>query len=250
VVDAIAAAAGGDLLDLHRDPDHNRSVLTVVGESAARAVATTAVARLDLRSHAGVHPRFGVVDVVPFVPLEGSTPDDALAARDAFARWMATDLGVPCFLYGPERSLPEVRRGAFGDLRPDHGADHPHPTAGATAVGARPFLIAYNLWLADPDLPLAQRLVRALRGPAVRALALQVGSHVQVSMNLIDPDQVGPADVYDEVASVAAIARAELVGLVPDRVRDRIPRARWAELDLAGDKTINTRLGVRDPGRA
>jgi glutamate formiminotransferase len=250
IVDAIAAEADRDLLDVHWDVEHHRSVITVVGEGAARAVAAAAVARLDLRAHAGAHPRFGVVDVVPFVPLDGSSMNDAVAARDAFASWMASELAVPCFLYGPERSLPEVRRHAFTSLRPDRGPDEPHFTAGATAVGARPVLIAYNLWLAEPDLALAQRLVRELRGPAVRALALSVGEHVQVSMNLISVDEVGPAEVYDHVARAAPIARAELVGLVPDDVRERIPRARWDQLDLAGDKTINARLRVRDPGRA
>jgi glutamate formiminotransferase len=249
VVAAIADAAGAELLDVHRDGDHHRSVLTMVGTEAPRRVAAAAVETLDLREHTGAHPRFGVVDVVPFVPLGECTMADALAARDAFAEWLADELGIPCFLYGPERSLPDVRRHAFRDLAPDRGSRTPHPTAGATAVGARGALVAYNLWLAEPDVERAQAIARQLRGPAVRALALRVGDHVQVSMNLVRPEVVGPADVYDAVAAEAAIARAELVGLVPDAVRARIPEARWTELDLAGPKTINARLGARDPGR-
>ena len=246
VIAALTQAAGDALLDLHRDPDHNRSVLTLVGADAAQAVARVAVDRIDLRQHDGVHPRIGVVDVVPFVALPGSTDGDALAARDAYAAWSATELGVPCFLYGPERTLPEVRRHAFVDLAPDTGPSEPHPSAGATAVGQRPPMIAYNLWLAEPDLDLARRLARQLRSPAVRALGLQVGDQVQVSMNLIDLGEVGPSQVFDAVARDTAVSRAELVGLVPQTVLDAIPEHRWAELDLAQDRTIEARC--RDRG--
>jgi glutamate formiminotransferase len=241
-VEAIAAAAGPALLDVHSDADHNRSVLTLAGTDAARAVTATAVARLDLTAHTGAHPRIGVVDVVPFVPLAGSPLDEAIAARDDFSAWAGTALGLPCFRYGPERSLPDVRRGAFDSVLPDTGPDRPHPTAGGCAVGARPLLVAYNLWLAEPDLAVARRLARELRGPAVRALGLAVGRRVQVSMNLLSPADVGPADVFDRVASQVAVAGAELVGLVPAAVLDAVPRRRWAELDLSEDRTIEARL--------
>ena len=151
LVGAIGAAAGHDLLDVHADPDHNRAVLTLVGEEAPRRVARVAVDRLDLRRHQGAHPRFGVVDVVPFVPLAGSTMADAETARDRFATWIADELGVPAFTYGRHRSLPELRRRAFRDLVPDTGPGSPHPTAGAVAVGARGVLVAWNPWLAGPD---------------------------------------------------------------------------------------------------
>ena len=193
VVAAIAAAAGPDLLDVHTDADHNRSVLTVVGEDAPRAVARAAVERLDLRHHVGVHPRIGVLDVVPFVPLGDTPMSAAVAARDEFAGWAAEALGLPCFLYGPERSLPDVRRGAFLTLGPDVGPSAPHPSAGAAAVGARRVLVAYNLWLVEPDLETARRIASAIRGDGVRALGLAVGDEVQVSMNLVDPERVGPA---------------------------------------------------------
>lgn len=242
VIAALAASAGDALLDLHRDAHHHRSVLTLLGVDAVRAVARTAVDRIDLRHHHGVHPRIGVVDVVPFVALEGSTTADALAARDDYAHWSASELGVPCFLYGPERTLPEVRRDAFGALAPDHGPLVPHPTAGASAVGERPVLVAYNVWLATPDLDLARRIAREVRSPRIRALGLRVGDAVQVSMNLVHPDRVGPADAFDAVARLAPVARAELVGLVPDAVLRRVPTHRWAELDLADDRTIEARI--------
>ena len=249
VVEALADAAGPDLLDLHTDPDHHRSVLTLIGETAPMAVARAAVERLDLRTHAGVHPRIGVVDVVPFVPLGRSTMEDARAARDRFATWAGHELRLPCFLYGPERSLPEVRRRAFTGLPPDRGPSAPHPTAGACAVGARPPLVAYNVWLDGVDLERARAVARELRGPEVRALGLAVGDGVQVSMNLLAPDVIGPEAVFDEVARRAPVARAELVGLIPEAVLRRIDRSRWAELDLDPDRTIEARLRSRPPER-
>lgn len=245
----IAATCGDDLLDVHSDPDHHRSVFTLVGEDPPRRLASRAVELLDLSHHDGVHPRLGVVDVVPFVPLAGATAADALAARDRFATWAAETLGVPCFLYGPERTLPDVRRHAFRDGAPDTGPATPHPTAGACAVGSRPVLVAYNLWLAEPDIETARRVARDLRGPEVRALGLAVGSQVQVSMNLVAPDVVGPADVYDKVAAEVPVARAELVGLIPSAVLERIPSERWEQLDIDDDRTIEARLARRASGQ-
>ena len=155
-IDAIAAAAGPHLLDVHSDPHHHRSVLTVVGEEAPRAITREAIARLDLNAHRGVHPRIGVVDVVPFVPLDlGAVPsslEHAVGARDRFCTWAADTFDLPGFTYGPERSLPDVRRGAFTTLRPTCGPSSPHPTAGAVAIGALPLLVAYNVWVEDIDL--------------------------------------------------------------------------------------------------
>ena len=245
IVDTIAAAAGDDLLDVHSCSFHNRSVLTVVGTDAPRDIARATVELLDLQTHDGVHPRIGVLDVVPFVALEGSTDHDALAARDDFARWIVGELDVPVFLYGPERTLPEVRRSAFTDLLPDLGGPLPHRTAGAVAVGVRPLLVAWNLWLDSDDLELARRLARELRSPAVRALGLRVGDQVQVSCNLIDPTVVGPAQVYDLVAPEAPIERAELVGLIPRAVLDATSPARRERLDLSDDRTIEWRLARR-----
>jgi glutamate formiminotransferase / 5-formyltetrahydrofolate cyclo-ligase len=247
-IETIGSAAGAALLDVHTDPHHHRSVLTLAGpdcEGAARAVAAAAVLALDLRGHDGVHPRIGVVDVVPFVPLGTTDLREAVRARDRFGAWAGETLGVPCFHYGPERTLPDVRRRAFAGLTPDDGPAQPHPTAGAIAVGARPLLVAYNVWLADPDLDVARAVARAVRGPAVRALGLPVGERVQVSMNLVDPTEVGPAGAVDAVAGHAAVAGTELVGLVPEAVLDAVPRSRWAELDLGEDCTIEARLAAR-----
>jgi glutamate formiminotransferase len=248
VIADLAAAAGPDLLDVHTDPDHNRSVFTLVGEDAPRALARRAVAAIDLRAHEGVHPRLGVVDVVPFVPLAGATLAEAVAARDRFAAWLAGTLGVPAFAYGPERTLPEVRRRAFRGLAPDAGPPEPHPSAGATAVGARPLLVAWNVWLTEPDVGLAKRVAAAVRGPHLRALGLPVAGGAQVSMNLVATALVGPAEAWDRVAALAPVARAELVGLAPRAVLDRTPRERWHELDLAEERTIEYRLARRAAG--
>ena len=233
----IAGAGGHSVLDLHSDPDHHRSVLTLAGpaedvEMGARAVAAETVARLDISAHAGAHPRIGALDVVPFVslrgwPLEDGPAELALAARDSFARWACRELDLPCFLYGPQRSLPDVRRSAWTRLGPDCGPAVADPRSGACAVGARPVLVAYNLWLADADVDTARLVASQIRGPTIRALGLAVGSGagagsdadtgsgVQVSCNLIAPWEVGPGAVFDAVASRTAVARAELVGLLP-----------------------------------
>lgn len=265
VVAALAAAAGADLLDVHLDPDHHRCVLTLLGDRAPRAVTTAAVAALDLGRHEGVHPRAGVVDVVPFVPLDDATPAHAVAARDGFATWAAEVLGLPCHLYGPmgeptgsgtswdewpsQRSLPELRRRVREGAAPDVGPAGAHPSAGVVAVGARGLLVAYNLVLADDDLDLARRVAAAVRSPEIRALAFPVGGRVQVSMNLVDPLRVGPAEAWDAVDELAPVASAELVGLVPGAVLDRTDPARWAALDLDPARTIESRRqAARDGG--
>jgi len=219
VLAELAASAAPALLDLHRDPDHNRSVLTLAGPAdtvvpAARALAATAVARLDLRAHEGAHPRLGVLDVVPFVPYEPGRPapedlSEVAALRDDFARWLAAELGVPSFLYGPlpggrTRTLPDIRRRAFSDLAPDFGPPRADPRTGATAVGARRVLVAYNVWVSSAAV--ARRVAPLVRGPHVRALGLAVGRRAQVSCNLVDPGRHGPARLYDDVAALVAEA--------------------------------------------
>jgi glutamate formiminotransferase len=240
-IDALVRAAGPSLLDTHSDGHHNRTVLTLAGdavEEAARAIARVAVARIDLAEHTGAHPHTGAIDVVPFVPLDDFTMEKAIAARDAFAVWAEAELELPCMTYGPDgRALPDVRWAVTA------GEIQGHPTAGVCAVGARPVLVAYNVWLKEPDVALAKQIAREVRGPAVRALGLDLGGQAQVSCNLIDPDRVGPAALFDAVASRAAVARAELVGLVPAHVLAAIPPERWPALDLDPSRTIEARRG-------
>jgi len=274
VISSIAAAAESLLLDLHSDRDHHRSVLTIGGPAegvleAARRVTTVALDKIDIQDHCGTHPRLGAVDVVPFVPLDsrgspvtGSGADKAdndagssgnpglalaLSARDQFAFWAGSELDLPCFLYGPERALPEIRRLAFKGLDPDFGPAAPHPSAGSCAVGAREALVAYNIWLRDADLGLARSIASELRGPQLRALGLAAGADAQVSFNLLRPDALGPQYVYDEVCrrlldSGNAVSRAELVGLIPLAVLEATPPSRWDELDIGPERTIEMRL--------
>jgi glutamate formiminotransferase len=254
----LARSCGDVLADLHSDADHNRSVFTLAGppqniEPSVRRLASEVVSRLDLGRHSGVHPRFGVLDVVPWVGLAGWPLRDAAQgsvialaakrARERFAAWAAEELGLPVFLYGPERPLPEVRRRAWKDLSPDLGPPAPHATAGSVAVGLRPLLVAYNLWMAAKVTEAEARSIAAgLRGPEVRALALRVGDGYQISCNLLAPFTRGPASVYDQVARLAPVVRAEVVGLVPRGVLDAVPKGRWDELGLSEGVTIESRL--------
>jgi glutamate formiminotransferase len=260
VVDQIAAAFAGPevlVLDRSSDPDHNRTVLTLAGPGPALVEAAVAgalaCARLiDLTRHHGVHPRMGALDVLPFVPLGRATvlrgaadPDlDCAALALRAGRRIAEEAGIPVHLYGaaarrPERAaLPAVRgrgfeaalrsaRQAPGDAAPDFGGPGPHPTAGATAVGAREVLVAYNVDLAGADLELARRIASAVRErdgglPAVRAMgvALEGRGLVQVSMNLLDYRVTPPAAAFAAVADLAAragarVVRSEVVGLLP-----------------------------------
>jgi len=258
-LDTFRDACAPLLLDLHADRWHNRAVLTLAGpEGALRAalqrLTTLAVELLDLHDHRGAHPRLGVVDVVPFVDLArpADVTSSSLAARDGYAAWVADELRVPCFLYGPERTLPDIRRQAWRSLRPDLGPDRPHPTAGAVCVGARGALVAFNLVLDRPDLATARAVAAEVRGPGLRALGLAVGPDVQVSCNLTEPFGLGPDAALDTVAAALAgrgaggpaIRRAELVGLLPAAVLERIPETRWSELDLGRDRTIEAALAA------
>ena len=157
-------------------------------------------------------------------------------------------LDLPCFLYGPERTLPAVRRTRSASWSPTSGPVRPirRPVRSPSALG--------RCWWPttcgslDADLGIARDLARRLRSPHVRALAFPLGDHIQVSLNLIAPDEFGPAEAYDAVAAECAVDRAELVGLIPASVLRSVPAHRWTELDLAADRTIEARLESRRLG--
>ena len=245
IVDELATTVADDLLDVHTDAHHNRSVFTLIGEEAPRTLAQRAVELLDISRHEGAHPRLGIVDVVPFVPLGDSSWDDALSARDRFASWVSSELSIPVFLYGTERTLPDIRKHAFVDLSPDMGPLIPHQRAGAMCVGVRSVLVAYNVWLRDSDVATARHIASVIRNPSLRALGLQVGDRVQVSMNLIEPMVTGPLQAFEAVREHASVDGAELVGLIPQWVLDAIPQSRWEELDVSPATTIEFRLAER-----
>ncbi len=247
LANAVESVPGAFLLDRTSDASHNRSVLTLAGEIAPvlealeRAVAV-AVAEIDMERHTGEHPRIGAVDVVPFVPLAGTSMADCIELARTFGSRIADRFDLPVYLYGEaaaspsRRKLADVRRGQYeglktqiaeGDRRPDFGPARMHPSAGAVAVGARPFLIAYNINLDSPDTGLAKRIARRIREsggglPAVQANGFWIEElgRAQVSMNLLDYKTTPIWRVWEAVRAEAAghgahLAESELIGLAP-----------------------------------
>ena len=260
VVEALAAAVestqGAYLLDRTSDASHNRSVLTLAGEAPAveaalEATFAVAVAQIDMEAHSGEHPRIGAVDVVPFVPLGSTTMDDAIGLARSFGARVAERFGIPVYLYAraatrPERvKLADVRRGGYEGVRdellagaadrsPDFGPAQTHPRAGAVAVGARPFLIAWNINLDTGDVEVAKRIARRVRESGGGLAAVQGNGFfieeldaAQVSMNLLDFDTTPMWRVWDEVARLAeeegvAPRESELIGLAPQAAFDAV----------------------------
>jgi glutamate formiminotransferase len=239
---AIRSAAGVVVLRSEMDTDHNRSVITFVGPPDAVAAGAlraieTAVERIDLRKHAGVHPRMGAADVVPFVPLEGATLDDCVAIARQTGEEVWKRLRVPVYFYeaaamSPDRRLLEnCRRGGFENPRiaPDVGGPALHPSAGACIIGARKILIAFNVNLKTGNVQVARDIARKIRAssggmPFVKALGLPLSDRglAQVSMNLTDFEQTPLHVVFDAVKREAAargveIAGSEIIGLIPKK---------------------------------
>lgn len=245
---ALVSVPGVRLLDVQSDASHNRSVFTFVSPPAAATEAAfqamrVARERIDLTRHQGEHPRMGATDVVPFIPVRDVTMEDCVALARRLAERVGKELDIPVFLYAkaasrPERErLPDVRKGEFEGLRdrigtdpaadPDFGPKHVHPTAGATAIGARPFLVAFNIYLDSTDVGIAREIARKIRTssgglPAVQASGFEVQGRAQVSMNLLDIDVTSPATVFAAVVREAgargvAVLNSEIVGLIPER---------------------------------
>jgi glutamate formiminotransferase len=273
-LEAAIAAPGIQMLDRSSDPSHNRTVYTFAGEPAALRDAvlrlfTAAVAVIDLRAHDGVHPRVGAVDVVPFVPLRDTTMEQCVALAARTAALVAERLQIPVFLYedaatsDDRRSLSSIRRGGMNGIalrmkqrewHPDFGPAQPHPTAGVTAIGARPVLIAYNVNLASNRLGVAKRIASIIRASSgglahVKALGMQLDDGtVQVSMNLTNYKETSMTTVFDAIAREAAldgvrVLGSEIVGLVP---ADALPSDPVRRLKLRADdvdKVLEHRLG-------
>jgi glutamate formiminotransferase len=250
---AIASTETACVLDTHVDPDHNRSVITFVAQPAhvvAAAVKAVGLAAelIDMRRHTGQHPRLGATDVLPFVPIEGVTMDDCVVLAHQAGERIAHELSIPVFYYEraalrPERiNLEDVRRGALELLReqiavepsraPDVGPLRVHETAGALAVGTRPFLIAFNINLRTNDVVVARQIARTVRArqgglPFIKALGFELASRgvVQVSMNLVNYEVSGMEMAYAAVKSETdkrgiEIVSTEIVGLVPQKALD------------------------------
>ncbi len=287
VVAAAEAVPGVAVLDLESDASHNRSVLTFVGEAevvleAAFQATRVAVERIDLNHHKGEHPRMGAMDVVPFIPLRGSTMEEAVALGRRFGVRAARELHVPIYYYGaaatrPERAdLPKVREGQFEGLReairtdpnraPDEGEKAVHPTAGAIAVGARPVLVAYNIYLTTPDVAVAKKIAKAIRGrdgglAEVRALGFEIKerNRAQVSMNMTDVRRTPLHRAFELVRSEAdrygvGLEESEIVGLVPEDAlldaAEHYLKLNHFDRHLVLERRVQEKLGGKGSGAA
>ncbi len=280
VIDAIAAAitaARGRVLDRSLDAWHNRAVITFVAEphdivAAAFAAIRTARDRIDLSQHSGVHPRIGAADVVPFVPLDGTTMDDCIRAARELADRVGAELQIPVYLYDqaaqrPQyRNLADVRHGGttaleqtIGSTRPpDAGPAHLHPTAGAVAIGARHFLGAFNVFVGHAaHLSQAKAIAAELRAangglPGLKALGLVVDGQAQVSMNVTDLDAVALHEAFDAVAAAAAtrgieVTHSEIIGLVPQHTIEQAFASRIMLRDARDSVSLEYRIAETRP---
>jgi glutamate formiminotransferase len=274
VVDRLAAAIesvpGVFLLDRTSDPSHNRSVLTLAGEDgpvadALERMVGVALREIDMEQQSGEHPRIGAVDVVPFVPLAGTTLDDCVGIARSFGRRIAAAFDLPVYLYAaaatrPDRvKLADLRRGQYEGLRaeiatrgrePDFGPARMHPRGGATCVGARPFLVAWNVNLASDDLDLAKRIAHRVRESSGGLPALQAKGFfieelgcAQVSMNLLDTERTPLWKVWEAVRAEAAedgieLAESELIGLAPLAAFQAVADRAGAPRDLPPEERV------------
>ena len=272
LVDAIAEK-GVEILDWSADPDHHRSVVTYIGDprsviSASLAAAEFAVREFDLSHHRGLHPRIGALDVLPFVPLQGLHMSDAIAAAHEVGQAISL-LGVPVFFYGeasdpPGRGLAELRRGGIESLQdgfyegrnPDLPSSvmFPHPTAGATCVGARDVLLAWNVVVAGIDEEQAKVIASKIRErdggfSSVRALGLYLRQReqTQISMNIEDPMRTAPVAVYEEIAQAVSemggeVLEVEVIGMLPDTLVLPGSESRLDLLNLDPNRILSFRV--------
>lgn len=265
IVDAIAGTPGAVVLAWESDADHNRTVVTLAGpddavvEAAVRG-AGKAAERIDLSSHRGVHPRVGAADVIPFIPLEDTPMTAAVAAAHRAGEQLWKRFGVPVYFYGraarhPERQrLEKIRRAGFDGQPPDLGDVAAHPTAGASMVGARDFLVAYNIQLATADVGVARAIARQIRESSggirhVKAIGLDLASHAcaQVSMNLTNFRETGLDDVWDTVARLASelgteATTGEIIGLIPRAAYQQAPRFFERAANFDSNRILENRL--------
>lgn len=276
IVDAIRAA-GAEVIDYSLDTDHNRSVVTFIGDperiySGVMAGAGKAAELIDLRAHQGAHPRIGAMDVVPLVPVTGVTMDDCVRLSHRLGKAIADNLDIPVYLYEKSASaehrqnLANVRRGGFEgiagttlskDREPDFGPHRAHPSAGATVIGARGPLIAFNVNLRSHDMALARRIASNMRRtrdegkglPGVKAIAVELVSRklVQISTNITEPDKATMYDVFEFVRREAErcgtqVLESELIGVVRSDAVARSAASAMALADFGSERILDNHL--------
>jgi glutamate formiminotransferase / 5-formyltetrahydrofolate cyclo-ligase len=274
IAEAVSQVEGVRLLDRSSDEAHNRSVLTLAGaadavQQAVMALFAAALDLIDLRHHTGAHPRLGAVDVVPFIPLAGATMAQCVALATETASMVASRFQLPVYLYEEaaatpdRRNLAAIRRGEFEGLAakmatpgwaPDYGPSHPHPSAGATAIGARAPLIAFNVTLATDRLDIAKAVAVAVRHssgglPFVKALGIALPHRgiVQVSMNLTNFTQTPMTRAFEAVRDEAerrgtTVEDSEIVGLVPEAALPHDPEQTLKVVGFSDKQVLERRL--------
>ena len=273
IANSAKKVAGVKVLDVEWDKSHNRSLVTIVGVpadvlKAAFEMVKTATKLIDMRVHKGEHPRIGATDVVPFIPISGVTLKECVLLSNKLAKRVAEELKIPVYMYEASAkrkdrvNLADVRKGEYEQLRteietnpirkPDYGQPRMHPTAGAVVIGARRYLIAYNVNLDTKDVEIAKKIAGKVREkggglPCVKALGFKVGGHAQVSMNLIDFEKTNFDEAYRAIEAEAKklkvkIRNSEIYGMIPQEALTRAAKNSFKLDGFKSDQILEKRL--------
>jgi glutamate formiminotransferase len=264
---------GVKVIELESDASHNRMLFTIVGapddvlDSVFESI-KVATKLIDMNKHKGEHPRIGATDVVPFVPISGATMNDCILLSNKLARKVASELEIPVYLYeaaakSPDRlNLADIRKGEYEGLKidiakdkkrkPDYGTGKLHPTAGAIVIGARKYLIAYNVNLDTKDVEIAKKIAKKIRErdggmPGVKALGFDVGGYAQVSMNLVDYEKTNFDEVYRQIERLAKIYKvkiknSEIYGMIPLEALVRLIQRTFKADNFSSNQVLENRL--------
>lgn len=275
IADSAKKIKGIRVLDVEWDKSHNRSLATILGApsdvlKASFEMVKTATKLIDMRKHNGEHPRIGATDVVPFIPVSGTTIKECVLLSNKLAKRVAEELKIPVYMYEASAkrkdriNLADVRRGEYEGLKeeieknpqrkPDYGPSKMHPTAGAIVIGARKYLVAYNVNLDTKDVEIAKRIAGKIREkdgglPGVKALGFKVGRFAQVSMNLVDFEKTNFDDAYRAIEKEAKrlkvkIRNSEIYGMIPLEALSRAAKNSFKVEGFKSDQILEKRLYV------
>lgn len=273
IADSAKKVKGVKVLDVEWDRSHNRSLVTIVGTpedilKAAFEMVKTATKLIDMRKHKGEHPRIGATDVIPFIPVSGTTINECVVLSNKLARKVADELKIPVYMYEASAkkknriNLADIRKGEYEGLRkeietnperkPDYGPSQMHPTAGATVIGARKYLVAYNVNLETKDVEIAKKIAGKIREkdgglPGVKALGFKVGGFAQVSINLVDFEKTNFDEAYRAIEKEAKklnvkIKNSEIYGMIPLEAVTRAAKNSFKIEGLKSDQILEKRL--------